>query len=62
MSPSQDPLDPLVQLCSGKVDQNHSENDSPLPSQRTNLEYLVVDDWNVDDGESTQHEDNGAPK
>lgn len=62
LSPVDDTFDPFVRLGRSKVDEDHTEHNSPLPLERSNLEHLVVDDWNVDDGEGRKHEDDGAPK
>jgi len=56
------PLHQLVELGNDEVDEDHSEDDTPLPSDADDLEGVVGDSGNVDDGEDGQGQGKGRPE
>lgn len=44
-------LDGLPRLDGGDVDDDAAESDAPFPGDSAVLEHLLIDDWNVDNGE-----------
>jgi hypothetical protein len=62
LSLPQVPLHQLVKLGDHEVDEDHSENDTPLPSDADDLESVVGNSGNVDDGEDGQGQGKGRPE
>ena len=56
------PLHQLVKLGNDEVDEDHSEDDTPLPSDTDDLEGVVGNSGNVDDGEDGQGQGKGRPE
>jgi hypothetical protein len=53
LSSEVDSLAPFPSFGGHEVDQDHTEDDSPFPSETIDEEDLVVNDGDVDDGELT---------
>jgi len=56
------PLHQLVKLGDYEVDEDHSEDDTPFPSDADDLESVVGNPGDVDDGEDGQGQGEGRPE